>query len=587
MTANITADVFASTEFDYLVVGGGNAGLVVATRLTEDPSIRVGVVEAGSWNPNDNIINVPALSGTVIANPQYDWAFMSAPQKDANARQVLQPRGKVLGGSSAVSNGSVLMHNSASAREYDGDFCPGIEALGNPGWNWNEFLKYFRKSETTVPPPADIAAEHRIPCEVNAQYHGDSGPIVNAYPTWTNALRPVFLETLGKLGVPQNAHPDDGDNLGAFISNVAIDPTTAVRSYSANAYYGPNASRPNLVVLTNSQVTKITVREGTTPLQATGLEFLSGDKTFTVKARKEVILCAGAAKTPQILELSGIGNKDILSKYGIETRVDLPGDHVSVFTVHEIDPQYETLDSSKDPEEVARQQELYKSQRGYLSSAHLSFMGMVPAKAFFSDEQSQKWKDEALARAKDAPQGLRKQLELQIRWFSDPQSVEAELLPLPYLLQLSGIEPEPGAHFSSMACALMHPLSRGHVHIASADPTAPPDFDPKYFSNPLDLELLVNFLKFALKLYETSPLSDAVRQQAFPRPDRCTSDEALIEYVRENCNCFWHPIASASMLPQEDGGVVDPQLKVYGTANIRVVRSSHVVRVGSHSDPSW
>ncbi|OSD08629.1 GMC oxidoreductase [Trametes coccinea BRFM310] len=587
-TPKITPEQFASTQFDYIIVGGGTAGLVLATRLSEDPSKIVGVIEAGDWDPNVNAINIPGLCGSILGNPQYDWAFMSVPQKHANNRPVFQPRGKALGGSSML---NLLGYSRAAAHEYD-----AIEALGNPGWNWQEFLKYLKKTETTLP-PSDIAKEQGLSMP-DARYHGDSGPIVKQYPTWFNPLHKSFLDTLEKLGVPRNADPDSGINMGGVTSFMTVD-SDAVRTYSASSYYQPNASRQNLFVLTNSKVAKINFREGFTPLLATGVDFITGEQRYTVSARKEVILAAGAFQTPQILELSGIGNKEILSKYGIQTLLDLPAvgenlqlrsriraeDHVYVYSIYEIDPSIETVDDILDPEVFARQQELYKSHRGYLSSGLAAVFGYLPAKAFASEEQLAQWKADALAAAKNAPPGLRKQLEIQIDWFLKPDSAESELLPFPGFFPGSTLKREPGKRYSSMVASLLHPLSRGSVHIASTDPAAAPAIDPNYFANSLDLDMLLNAFKFTLdKLYKTGPFGDVVRKLVTPSSEVVASDDALKEYIKNNCGCVYHPLGSASMLPREDGGVVDPQLKVYGTANVRVVDASVIpLEISAHT----
>ncbi|CDO72925.1 GMC oxidoreductase [Trametes cinnabarina] len=525
-TVTTTPEGFASTEFDYIVVGGGTAGLVIAARLSEDPSKVVGVIEAGNWDPDVNAINIPGLGGSILGNPRYDWAFMSVPQKYANNRPVFQPRGKAVGGSSML---NLLGYSRAAAREYD-----AIEALGNPGWNWSEFLKYLKKTETTLL-PSELAKEHGL-VAADATYHGDAGPIIKQYPTWFNPLHKPFLETLEKIGIPKNADPDSGVNMGGVTSYMTVD-SDATRSYSASGYYLPIAGRQNLVLLTNSKVAKIIFREDTSPLRVIGVEFINVDKRYSATARKEVVLAAG------------IGNKDILSKHGIKVLLDLPNDHVYVYSVYEIDPSIETVDDALVPEVMARQQELYKVHRGYLSSGLAAVFGYLPARAFATEAQLAEWKQRALAIAKEAPHGLRKQLEIQIDWFLNPESAESERP-----LFLYGCFP---------------PAS----FVSAADPTAAPAIDPNYFSNPLDLEMLLNAFKFTLdKLYKTSPFGDVVRKIVTPRPEVAASDAALEEYIKDNCGCVYHPLGTASMLPQEDGGVVDPELKVYGTVNVRVVR---------------
>ncbi|KAI0647276.1 GMC oxidoreductase [Trametes meyenii] len=543
----MTAEKFTSKTFDYIIAGGGTAGLALAARLSEDPTVSVGVIEAGDWDPNVDAINIPGLCGTILGNPKYDWAFMSVPQKHANNRRVFQPRGKALGGSSMVT----------------------IEALGNPGWNWQEFLKYMKKSETTLPLSPDIGKAYTIQSP-DPKWHGDSGPIVKGYPTYFNALHVQFLESLKILGIPVNPEPNNGYTMGSTMAFAAVDSRKAIRSYSANAYYEPNTGRENLVVLTGSLVSRITFRPSSSPLVATGVDFVNDGNTHHVAARKEVILCAGTFQTPQILELSGIGNEEILKRHEIETLFNLPGDHVYVHTIHEIDPKYETIDFARDPEEAARQQELYKVQQGYLSSALAILFGFLPAKAFTTDEELKAWEKKVSEAIDSASSGMKKQLQLQAKWFLDPESAEAELLPFPGFFLPSGLTPAEKTRYSSMVSTLLHPLSRGSVHVASADPSAPPAIDPNYFSNPLDLQMLLAILKFTMKLYETGPFGAAVRKQIAPNAEECASDEALIEYIKNNCGCVYHPIGTAAMLPKEDGGVVDPALKVYGTANVRV-----------------
>ncbi|KAI0654269.1 GMC oxidoreductase [Cubamyces menziesii] len=593
MAAIITAERFASMEFDYIIIGGGTAGLVLATRLSEDASTIVGVIEAGDWNPNVDAINVPGLCGSILGNSKYDWSFNTTPQRHLGGRSVFQPRGKALGGSSMESCTCLSSLDAstyrASAREYD-----AFEALGNPGWNWNEFLKYFKKSETAMSVTSSTAQENGLR-DPDPRYHGVSGPIVKAYPTWFNPLHFTFLDTLETLGIPRNPDPDSGSNVGGATSFLSIDPRTARRTYSASAYFQPNAERQNLFILTNAVATKIMFDAITRPLCAVGVQYIHGDQIYCAAVRKEVVLAAGSLQTPQILELSGIGRADVLEKHGIQQILDLPGvgenlpmvptrpqDHVKVYSIHEINPDNETLDDALDPEVAAKQWELYKSHLGYLSTASVSAYGFLPATAFASETQIAQWKEQALAAARSAPASLRKQLELQIHWFLDPESAEGELLLYPGFYHSSPRKPTPGARYSSMVSSIMHPLSRGSVHIASPDPTAPPAIDPNYFSNPLDLDLLLAVLKFALtKVYKTKPLCEAVRAQVAPSPDESASDEALKEYIKKECACVFHPIGTASMLPQEDGGVVDPDLKVYGTSNVRIVDASVIPIVSS------
>ncbi|KAI1796448.1 alcohol oxidase [Ganoderma leucocontextum] len=574
MTANLTPEQFASTMFDYIVVGGGTAGLVVAVRLSEDPNVTVGVIEAGEWEPDLPNINIPGLSGSIIANPKYDWSFLTVPQKGANGRQIYHPRGKVIGGCSAT---NILIYDRASAREYD-----AIEALGNPGWNWNEFLKYFKKAETTLPPDPDVAAKHHLR-DIDPQFHGGSGPLVKSYSAHYSigTLHDPLLETFKNLDVPLNFDANDGNKLGFTSAFATVDSRTATRTYSGKSYLEPNVDRKNLTVLTGATVTRVTFLAGSNPLQATGVEFLKGDKTYHVAVGKEVLLAAGTFQSPQILELSGIGNKDILSKHDIETLVDNPSigenlqDHCWTYSIREIDPKHETFDQAQQPERVALAQELYQSKKGILSSAPSVIFSFVNAKTFASRKQIDQWKREVQTTASAVPQGLKKRLEKQTEWFLNDSSVEGELMLFAGFLPYANLKPpSETAHYLTIVSTVMHPLSRGSVHIASADPTAPPAIDPNYLAHPQDLQMTLSLVKLALKVFETKPLADDVRQLVAPSPEQASTDEGLIEHIKNSCSCVFHPVGTVSMLPREDGGVVDPQLRVYGTANLRVVDAS-------------
>ncbi|KAF8585239.1 GMC oxidoreductase [Ramaria rubella] len=568
------APSFCVRRFDYLIVGGGTAGLALAARLSEDPKVVVGVLEAGDWAEHAAEINTPGLALGNVGHPKFDWSFMSVPQAHSNQNPFFQPRGKALGGSSSV---NFLAFTRASSGEYD-----ALEKLGNPGWNWSEFLKYMKKSETTMPTATDLAKRYGVG-PPDHDFHGDSGPIIKAHPTWACELEWPLISTMNALGVSNNPDAGNGDNVGVGICFSSVDTRTAVRSYAANAYYDPNSQRPNLFLVTGAHVSRIILKRNTGEglVSATGVEFVKDEQKYTATASREVILSAGSFQTPQILELSGIGRKDVLSEFGIQQVVDLPGVGENLREpIHEIDPKVETWDIMSDNLSREKHMELYKTRQGMLASPPCACLTFIPTKSFAPENKIKEWEaanestSDVISPKASTPAGLSKQHKLQKGWLSDPRYAQVEVISVPGFFPGPGRTANPGSHYSSITAGLMHPFSRGTVHISSPDPLAPPAIDPRYFSNPQDLDMILHALKFVLKLYETEPLAGFVRSRVLPTPKDTASDETMRDYIKNGLIPAYHPIGTASMLPREDGGVVDASLRVYGTANLRVVDCS-------------
>ncbi|KAF8873116.1 alcohol oxidase [Infundibulicybe gibba] len=575
-----TLEEFTSVTFDYLIIGGGTAGLTLAARLTEDPNIVVGVIEAGGYDPLVPEINVPGMMGRTIANPLYDWTFFSVPQSRANNRVVLQPRGKGLGGSS--------LNNFLGMFRPSKEELNALEELGNDGWNWASLFEYMKKARSPDPDAKKYAADP------DSTLHGTGGPITKSFPTVLTELHALLFDTAEALGVSRNPETGNGRTVGAMTSFNSVDPRTATRSYAATGYFEPNSNRGNLLVLLNAQVLKILLE----PVEdgfhrALGVEFLKDGTTISITGVKnDVILSAGTFQTPQLLELSGIGNSEILSKYNISPIIELPGvgenlqDHVCVPTIVEIDAKYETMEVLRDPVELKRHEELYKKREGLFSSVPAAAFLFLPANAFGSEEEVDTWKTRINADSISAVaavthpelrRGLQKQYEHHRKWFVDENHAQAEILNYNGHQPLPSPVPAPGKRYTSLVCALMHPLSRGTVHITAADPLTPPAIDPNYFANETDLDLLVHITRFALKVYNTPPLSDAFKEFVLPTKETLQAsgtqeqDKRLREYVKETCGPVFHPVGTAAMLPRADGGVVDSKLKVYGTTNLRVI----------------
>ncbi|KAA1467387.1 alcohol oxidase [Dentipellis sp. KUC8613] len=563
---------FSATTFDYLIVGAGPAGLTLAARLAEDKDITVGILEAGEYASGMPIIDVPGMAGQSMGHPTLDWGYHTVPQYGANDRQINQTRGKAIGGCTAV---NFMASNRASAEEYD-----AIEGLGNPGWNWREFLKYMKKSETYTVPSDDVVEQYYA--GYTHEYHGHDGPLQKSFPVWYNELHKPYLDTLVKLGLPISTEAGNGVNTGAMTGPFTVDPLKMARSYGATAHYEPNIHKKNFVVVTGAHVTRVLLQPGDDgDVVATGIEFVKGGETFTAKASREVILSAGSFQSPQLLELSGIGGRDVLEKHGIKQLVDLPSvgenlqDHCYVPFAIEVDEDVETYECLHDAERLAKELKLYQTEKRGMLSSMFSAFAFAPLNAVANAKEV-----ERLEKLVDNDTSLlsysahAKQYPYLRKWLSDPTKAQIEIVQMPGLYTWGLVKPEPETHYQTFLIINLHPHSRGSVHIESSDPLVPPAIDPAYFMNPIDLDFMVHAAKFTRKIATTEPFHHEGVEFFDPSEDILNDNEVLREWCRNAVESIFHPVGSSSMLPRSDGGVVDPSLKVYGTKNLRVVDAS-------------
>ncbi|VDB94081.1 unnamed protein product [Peniophora sp. CBMAI 1063] len=561
-----TPDASSSREYDFVIVGGGTAGLVLAARLTENANVTVGIIEAGGDHSDAPPIKVPGMVGQAFGNEDLDWNFKTVPQVGAKNRVIACPRGKGVGGSSAI---NYMVYTRANSTEYD-----AIEALGNDGWNWSSFLQYMKKAETFSGPSVDAKERYRL--EGNDDVHGFDGPLKISYSTWFNQLHAQFIDALVDLGVPVNIDPTGGVNSGVYTGMLSVDPTSAVRSHAGNAYYQPNADRPNLQLLSGAHVTRVVLDLADGKYVAKGVEYLKDGQKHLVRAKREVILCCGSIQTPLVLELSGIGLSDVLNKHEISQLIDLPvgenllpEDHPWVPFIHEVDKNTETLDDCADEAFLNKQIKLYhEQQRGILSSP-CSGCAHVPLDRIASPDALAKLvravQDEKTAAGSET---LQQQLGFVQGWFSDPRHPMLEILQLPAFHPAVALnrKSDPSCRYHTLLLINLHPLSRGSVHISSSAPTARPLLDPGFLRNPVDVDVLVHAVRFAKSLIQTESYRDSKPALYEPPEDIIEDDEKLRDFIREHIEGIYHPVGTCSMLPKKDGGVVDTSLLFLSTA---------------------
>ncbi|CAE6537225.1 unnamed protein product [Rhizoctonia solani] len=565
---------FAFKTFDYVP----HPYTHVALRLSENPKTTVGVIETGEYLPEDPQINTPSSAFSIPGNAKYDWLFKSVPQVNSNNRVLNLPRGKILGGSSGI---NIMTFDRGSKIEYD-----AWAKLGNPGWDWDGLLPNMKDAErfTGIDPfrfnYTNANANDIFPSQ------GKSGPVAASY----NGKKSMV-----NLGIPINFDPDSGNAVGVFNSATSVNRTTGRRSYAATTYYAYNAHRPNLVVVTGAQATKINFKNAvngnkTKNLMATGVSFVHQSQTYTVQVKKEVILSAGTFQSPHILELSGIGNSTILQKNGIKTLIDLPGvgenyqDHMVLTTTYELKPgsstrNYDVLRNNATFAAAAAAQ-YNATHDGILASTPsvISFTNLDPMASSEEIANMTAQLDREIASEKLTPL-QEASYKIQKDWLKEKVGL-VEVIVYPGYAGVGA--PKANTSYMTVFTAIQHPFSRGNIHLNSSDPLVPPQIDPKYFSKSIDLQTLVHSVKFAQKLSKTEPLASIVVTRQDPAPD-VTSDIAIADYVRTNVGSIHHPIGSVALAPKELGGVVDTNLKVYGTANVRVVDASVMpLHLGTH-----
>ncbi|RPA97277.1 alcohol oxidase [Choiromyces venosus 120613-1] len=569
--SDITPEEFSSKPFDYLIVGGGTAGLVLAARLTENPIIHVGVLEAGKAQFDNPKVKIPGLLGSSIGDPELDWAYMTTPQKEIGGKQILYSRGKMLGGSSGL---NFMFWGRGDKRDYEWE-----KDFGMKGWTWDNFLKYSKKTQTfNVPTKTEQLAMLPTPTHV-PEFHGTDGPIHVSFSSWYEDIMKLPMLAFAAIGVPRNVEPMSGSNVGSGIAAHSIDPATSTRSYAANAYYKPNFSRENLVVLTSAQATKVLIED----CVAVGVEYLFDGKTHTAHASKEVILSAGAVVSPQLLELSGIGDKKLLEKYGIVCKVDNPNvgegmqDHVMTSIGFELHPGTRSMDDLLDPQKLAEAMKEYEASfSGILATSHTHY-AMIPLSKVMPESEVEDIKQiiqKDLETATNPRDRLIYQVELN-RLNSPKDSLgQVEIIPAPFGFRVHQTgQAIPGKQYFCFSMVGLYPHSSGSIHISSPNVTDHPAIDPKIYASHVDRHVLLRATQLADRISKTPAFEKFLAKRIQP-PEGEMSESDWNKFVEESTGTCFHNIATCAMLPRDKGGVVDEKLKVYGVKGLRVVDAS-------------
>lgn len=500
-------------EYDYIIVGAGSAGCVLASELSRDRDTRVLIVEAGrrDWSP---MIHMPAGIQSLIEGTAHNWAFRTVPQKHLNNRRMFIPQGKAIGGTSSI-NGMIYIRGSRQDYEK-------WAAEGCTGWGYQDVLPVFKRLEANT--------------RIRDEYHGNDGPLNVTDFTYLNPLTATFLEACDEIGLPRNKDFNGATQFGAGHFQYTVK--DGRRMSAARAFLHPaRKSRPNLDVYANTLVSRIVVENG----RAIGIELVGNDRrAMTIRATREVIVSSGALNSPKLLLLSGIGPAAELKQAGVKAIHDLPGvgkglqDHLDAAAIWHASTRLTYDDAARFP---------YK----YMHGARYLLLRSGPVTSSGC---------EAVAYTKSEP-GL-----------SEPD-VSVHFLPAWVINH--GFTKPPG-HGITLHNNNMRPVSRGEVKLASADPLDAPLIDPNFMADAFDVKKMIGCVKIGREIMETKAFRPYVSRPYAPLADVRT-DEQIVEFVRQTAETDYHPVGSCRM-GVDDLATVDPRLRVRGLDGLRVVDSS-------------
>jgi choline dehydrogenase len=502
--------------FDYVVVGGGSAGCVLAARLSEDRDVSVCLLEAGPADTHP-LIHVPMGLLWMMRSKVLNWRFHTQPEPHLDGRRLFWPRGRTLGGSGSS---NAMLYTRGHASDYD-----AWAALGNAGWSFDDLLPYFKRAENHEPGPDE--------------FHGTGGPMNVARQRSPNVLTDTFVRAGVQIGIPFNADFNGSEQEG--IGLYQVTQKNGRRWSQARGYLAPAMKRPNLTVITGAHATRV-LFEGR---RAVGVAYVRQGRHAEVRASREVVLSAGAIQSPQLLMLSGVGDANALRAVGIEVIRDLPGvgknlqDHLDVLVVHTctrpVSSGLTWRNFARGAIELAR----------YVTRG-VGMLTMVGAEGggFVKSTPGEPLPD--------------------VQFHFNPLRLSNHGLDLRFLF---------GDGYSLHVCNL-RPKSRGEIRLSSADPLARPEIHANYLSDPEgdDLRRMVDGVKLARRVL-AAPAFDPYRGVELRPEPRCDTDDAIRAFVRRHAGTIYHPVGTCRM-GADPLAVVDAELRVHGVQGLRVVDAS-------------
>jgi choline dehydrogenase/4-pyridoxate dehydrogenase len=503
--------------YDYIIVGAGSAGCVLANRLTQDGATRVLLLEAGGWDRHP-YIKLPLGWGKVLLGRMYDWGYDTDPEATMGGRRIEVARGKVIGGSSSI---NAMAYVRGHRADYD-----RWAAHGLSGWAYDDVLPYFRKQETWQGGANE--------------YRGGSGPLATCNSGYQDPLVDAYFEAGEAAGYPRNEDYNGATQDG--FARMQLTVRNGLRDSAATAYLHPVLSRANLDVKVNAHVTRIALERG----RAVGVEYLKDGQRVFAAAEREVILCGGVINSPQILMLSGIGDPDELRAHGIAVKAPLPGvganlqDHAAALLVY----------GRRDQSPLLRNMRIDRLARG-VASAFVFGTGFPTAlpgglTAFVKSNADEKIPN------------------IQLLF------IAGSLTAAPYLQPLR----QPFADSFACRIVLLRPESRGRVKLASSDPLKHPHIRPGLLSAPADWAKLRDGIKLFRELARSPKLSSFVTREIGPG-EAVADDAALEAFTRNTAVTAHHPAGTCKMgAPGDPAAVVDGELRVLGVEALRVVDAS-------------